>query len=155
MACNEWCNRYYLECQHQKMNTASKLLMFLWLEIANKIVNTIVDEQGYNTPEAMSCLDQKEVDQRVCDPQASYIKIDTEPWNKCSSQFATPHHGHVCCPQAPMLLRTNNSNLASFPTLRLMSSVFNNRLKKCMITRLCRWTTPNDPPQMGCKELCH
>ncbi len=33
--------------------------MFVSLGVDNKIIDAIVDEQGYNTPHALSCLDKK------------------------------------------------------------------------------------------------
>ncbi len=39
--------------------------MFLSLGLSNKIVDAIVDEQGYNTPHALNHLDKKEVEQLV------------------------------------------------------------------------------------------
>ncbi len=37
--------------------------MFLSLGLANDIVDAIVDEQGYDTPRTLSCLDKKGVKQ--------------------------------------------------------------------------------------------
>ncbi len=39
--------------------------MFLSLGLSNKIVDAIVDEQGYNTPHALNRLDKKGVEQLV------------------------------------------------------------------------------------------
>ncbi len=40
-------------------------MMFLSLGLSNQIVNAIVDEQCYNTPQALNCLDKKGVKQFV------------------------------------------------------------------------------------------
>ncbi len=39
--------------------------MFISLGLADDIVDAIVDEQGYNTPHALSCLDKKGAKQLV------------------------------------------------------------------------------------------
>ncbi len=39
--------------------------MFISVGLNDNIIDTIVDEQGYNTPHALSCLDKKSVDQLV------------------------------------------------------------------------------------------
>ncbi len=39
--------------------------MFISLGLANDIVDAIVDEQVYNTPNAFSCLDKKGIKQLV------------------------------------------------------------------------------------------
>ncbi len=39
--------------------------MFISLGIDDVIVDAIVNEQGYNTPQALSCLDKKGLEQLV------------------------------------------------------------------------------------------
>ncbi len=56
-------------CEHQAMFAqAYRTLvsrMFVSLGLADDIVDAIVDEQGYNTPHALSCLDKKGTEQLV------------------------------------------------------------------------------------------
>ncbi len=37
--------------------------MFISLDVANKIVDAVMDEQGYDTPHALSCLDKRGIEQ--------------------------------------------------------------------------------------------
>ncbi len=56
-------------CKHQAMYAqayrTSVARMFLSLGLDKDIVDTIVDNQGYNSPHALSCLDKKGVEQLV------------------------------------------------------------------------------------------
>ncbi len=56
-------------CKHQAISTqayrTSVSRMFISLDLANDIVDAIMEEQGYNTPHALSCLDKKGIEQLV------------------------------------------------------------------------------------------
>ncbi len=56
------CERQAMFAQAYKTSVSR---MFVSLGLADDIVDAIVDEQGYYTPHALSCLDKKSVEQLV------------------------------------------------------------------------------------------